>query len=86
MTVILELFVQIYNLLEEPSVSAEEVRESLYWYVSDYSDQTVTGRTREKLDPALSFYRDIIMKADLTDLSYKRYAVFISIRRICHPK
>ena len=70
MTVILELFVQIYNLLEEPSVSAEEVRESLYWYVSDYSEEMVSRRIREAVDPDLDFAVKIIENSDLSDVRY----------------
>ena len=70
MTVILELFVQIYNLLEEPSVSAEEVKESLYWYVSDYSEEMVSRRIREAVDPDLDFAVKIIENSDLSDVRY----------------
>ena len=70
MTVILELFVQIYNLLEEPSVSAEEVRESLYWYVSDYSEEMVSRRIREAVDPDLDFAVKMIENSDLSDVRY----------------
>ena len=70
MTAINELFIEIYNRFENRIPERDEILQIIYWYVSDYSDQTVTGRTREKLDPTLGFYRDIIMKADLTDLSY----------------
>ena len=79
MTAINELFIEIYNRFENRIPERDEILQIIYWYVSDYSDQTVTGRTREKLDPALSFYRDIIMKADLTDLSYLyQYGEYIS--------
>ena len=70
MTVILELFVQIYNLLEESPVSAEEVRESLYWYVSDYSEEMVSRRIREAVDPDLDFAVKIIENSDLSDVRY----------------
>ena len=79
MTAINELFIEIYNRFESRMPEHEEIQQIIYWYVSDYSDQTVTGRIREKLDPSLSFYRDIIMKADLTDLSYLyQYGEYIS--------
>ena len=70
MTVILELFVQIYNLLEESPVSAEEVRESLYWYVSDYSEEMVSRRICEAVDPDLDFAVKIIENSDLSDVRY----------------
>ena len=79
MTAINELFIEIYNRFENRVPERDEIQQIIYWYVSDYSDQTVTRRTREKLDPSLSFYRDIIMKSDLTDLSYLyQYGEYIS--------
>lgn len=50
--------------------TGKELKETLYWFVSDYSDVTVEWRTREQVDPALSFAVDIIEKADLSDLRY----------------
>ena len=79
MTAINELFIEIYNRFENRMPEREEIQQIIYWYVSDYSDQTVTRRTREKLDPSLSFYRDIIMESDLTELSYLyQYGEYIS--------
>jgi len=79
MTAINELFIEIYNRFENRIPERDEIQQIIYWYVSDYSDQTVTRRTREKLDPSLGFYRDIIKKADLNDLSYLyQYGEYIS--------
>ncbi|MBQ2800694.1 MAG: aminopeptidase [Lachnospiraceae bacterium] len=69
-----ELFIEIYNLFEqEELLSLKEVKSVLYWFVSDYSDVTVTYRIREQLDPSLNFATDIITKADLNDLRYLYY-------------
>lgn len=69
-----ELFIEIYNLFEqEDLLSLKEVKSVLYWFVSDYSDVTVTYRVREQLDPTLSFATDIITKSDLNDLRYLYY-------------
>lgn len=55
----------------------------MYWFVSDYSDVLVSYRIREQLDPTLSFARDIIMKADLTDPSYLyQFGEYITDREI----
>ena len=45
----------------------------MYWFVSDYTDVTVTYRIREQLDPKLNFATEIITKSDLTDLRYLYY-------------
>lgn len=73
-SIMAELFIEIYNLFEqEESLSIKEVKSAIYWFVSDYSDVTVTYRIREQLDPMLSFATDIITKSDLTDLRYLYY-------------
>jgi leucyl aminopeptidase (aminopeptidase T) len=71
MTICAELFLQVYCLFEETAEpSFKEVKDAIYWYVSDYSDETVEYRIREGIDPELDFATDIIMKSDLTDLRY----------------
>ena len=70
MTVAMELFVQIYNLFEDPEVSSKDVKDAIYWYVSDYSDEMAGHRVREGVDPSLNFAVRIICESDLTDLRY----------------
>ena len=70
MTVAMELFVQIYNLFEDPEVSPQDVKDAIYWYVSDYSDEMAGYRVREGVDPSLDFAVKIICESDLTDLRY----------------
>ncbi|MRZ99730.1 leucyl aminopeptidase [Lactonifactor sp. BIOML-A3] len=69
-TVAAELFAEIYNMFQDEIPKAETLRETLYWYVSDYSDEMAAYRVRESLDPSLSFARDIIMEEDLRDDRY----------------
>lgn len=70
MTVAMELFIQIYNLFEEETVSAKDVQDAIYWYVSDYSDEMVGHRVREGVDPELNFAANIICGSDLADPRY----------------
>ena len=70
MTVAMELFIQIYNLFEEKTVSAKDVQDAIYWYVSDYSDEMVGHRVREGVDPELNFAANIICDSDLSDSRY----------------
>lgn len=70
MTVAMELFIQIYNLFEEETVSAKDVQDAIYWYVSDYSDEMVGHRVREGVDPELNFAANIICDSDLLDPRY----------------
>ena len=70
LTVAMELFVQIYNLFEDEQVEPKDVKEAVYWYVSDYSDEMVGRRVREGVDPDLDFAAKIICESDLQDLRY----------------
>lgn len=83
--ILCETFLEVYNLFtqaweEENETPREQaVRDTLYWYVSDYVDLHLPWRIREGLDPALSFAADIIMDSDLTDLRYLyQYGEYVS--------
>ncbi len=83
MTINAELFIQVLCLFEEGIPDAKEIKEILYYFISDYSDHTVDYRTREMLDPSLDFATDIIMNSDLTDLRYLfRYGDYITDNEI----
>ena len=83
LTIHVELLVEILCLFEEGVPEAKEIREIIYYFVSDYADRTVDYRTREILDPELSFATDIIMKSDPDDLRYLfRYGEYITENEI----
>ncbi len=79
-----EVLIEIYNLFErgaEPSPvpKLQEVKDILYWYVSDYADHTVRTWLWERLDPQWGFAKDIIMEEDLSDLRYLyQFGAYIS--------
>lgn len=79
-----EALIEIYNLFERENEASslpkqQEVRDVLYWYVSDYTDHTVTAWLRERFDPEWKFAKDIIMEEDLSDLRYLyRFGAYIS--------
>lgn len=73
LTISFELFIEIYNILEDKNYNIEEVKSALYYYFFDYSDIMTEDRTRSLLDPDMSFAKDIIMESDLSDLSYLYY-------------
>lgn len=83
-TIALELFIEIFNLLEEEDENTlHEIRQAIYYYVSDYCDVTIPKRVREMLDPSLSFATEIIMESDLEDLRYLyRFGEYISENEI----
>lgn len=69
----LELLLEVYGVfegawaegLEGPKV--QELREILYWYVSDYSEVVTERRVRGQVNPAEDFCTKIVMEADLSD-------------------
>lgn len=83
-TICNELFIEIYNWFEtDEQPDIEELKKIVYWFVSDYSDITITYRVREQLDPSLDFATDIIMNSDLEDLRYLyRFGEYISDNEI----
>ncbi|MCI8508587.1 MAG: aminopeptidase [Lachnospiraceae bacterium] len=83
MTIHAELFVEVLCLFEEGIPAVKELREILYYFVSDYADKTIDYRTAELLDPSLTFAVDIIMNSDLTDLRYLfQYGEYITENEI----
>lgn len=70
MTILEEVFIEAYNLFEGETPELKELKEILYYFVSDYCDIMLTYRVRETLDPSLDFAKSIIMDSDLSDLRY----------------
>lgn len=69
-TTLMELFIEIYCMFEDEEPAAKSIQQSIYWYVSDYSDEMVERRIEEQLNPGLDFAKNIIMNSDLSDLRY----------------
>lgn len=70
LTIVTELFIEIYNAFEDGTPDLSGLKDILYWYISDYCDVWIPNRIREQLDPELSFAKDIICEADLNDVRY----------------
>lgn len=84
-TILNEVFLEVYSLFSlaweegEEAPKKQALKDALYWFVSDYTDLTVTWRVREGLDPKLTFAADIVMGSDLRDLRYLyQYGDYIS--------
>lgn len=75
-TIRLELFLEIYHSFfeafeeEKAEPDFENIRQIIYWFISDYSEIEVENRILEQLDPAGDFAYEIIMNRDLHDLKY----------------
>ena len=80
LTILGELFIEIYNCFEESEgPNLQELASIIYWYASDYADVYLADRILEQLSPECSFATDIIMKSDLSDLRYLyAYGEYIS--------
>ena len=70
LTTSFELFIEIYNLFEEPDCKPEQIKSALYYYFFDYSDVTIKDGLNNMLNPEMSFIKDIIMNENLDDLRY----------------
>ena len=69
--ILFELLIEVYNQFEGKKVPEESaVRDTVYWYASDYCDVFTADRIREQLDPSESFAVDLILQSDLTDVRY----------------
>ncbi|MCD8150384.1 MAG: aminopeptidase [Clostridiales bacterium] len=68
LTLLFELFVQVYNCLEEDDL--KEARDTIYWFFHDYSEVFVENVIHDMICPEDNFFSDIVMSADLSDLRY----------------
>ena len=83
LTILQELFIEIYNCFEEEAPELKTLKEIVYWYASDYCDVFLADRIEEQLYPELSFAARIIMESDLTDLRYLyRFGEYITDNEI----
>lgn len=81
----LELFVEVYHAFEEAWEDGEqapqekELRDTLYWFVSDYSEPAAEWRIRTQVDADCDFAARIVMDSDLTDVRYLyRYGEYVT--------
>ena len=80
---IAEMFVEVYCSFSDGIPEYKNLKDIIYWYVSDYSDDFVEYRVREQIDASLDFAVDIIMNADLSDTRYLyRFGEYISDNEI----
>lgn len=83
LTTTFELFIEIYNIMEQPDASPKEVQSAIYYYFFDYADVTVADSLHDSFDPKRSFATDIICGCNLEDIRYLYYfGEFISENEI----
>ena len=60
LAILYELLIEVYNQFEEEP-DPKAVRDTFYWYASDYCDVFLADRIREQVLPEESFATDLIM-------------------------
>lgn len=79
MLIRMELFLELYSAFacaweEDRQVPVyEQLRQIIYWFVSDYSEQESEKRLRQQLCPEEDFALRLIMDSNLEDLRYLYY-------------
>lgn len=68
--ILYELFIEVYNQFEQGGDVTAGVKDTIYWYASDYCDVFLADRVRAQIDPPEDFAAKLIMEADLRDLKY----------------
>lgn len=72
--ILFELFIEVYNQFEEENEPEyEHVRQTIYWYASDYCDVFLADRIKEQIDPEDNFAADLIMNSVFNDVRYLYY-------------
>ncbi len=74
----MELFLEIYQVFacagkEGTEPNPEQIRQIVYWFVSDYSETETEKRVRSQLDPGEDFALRIVMESELGDSRYLYY-------------
>lgn len=85
LTIRIELFVEIYDLFVysfqdgKTLPGAEEIRQALYWFMSDYQEISCEEHVAKMLGVRHSVGEKIILSSDLNDLRYLyRYGEYIT--------
>ena len=78
MVIRMELLLEVYQAClctaaEEVLPDPEELRQILYWYVSDYYEPESCEKTAQLVCPEKDFALRIVMESDLSDLRYLYY-------------
>lgn len=73
LTISFELFIEIYNIIEQPDADAKEAKSAIYYYFFDYADLMAEDGLHDSFDPEYNFAAEIICNCNLQDLRYLYY-------------
>ncbi|MBQ9764716.1 MAG: aminopeptidase [Lachnospiraceae bacterium] len=77
----LELFIEIYNMFEEEVPKYQEVKDTFYWFMSDYSDTIFAHNIVKAIVPEESFVRKVLAECEIDseDMRYIfRFGYYVS--------
>ncbi len=78
-TILLELFAEVYSCFLEEPADLQEAQQTIYWHFHDYTQLFIDTQVNNLVCPRDNFFTDIIMHADLNDLTYLyRYGLPVS--------
>ena len=69
-TILCELFVEIYNHFEEKIIDRKEIKDTICSFYHDYSEVFAEKRIREQLNPEYDFFTKIVMESYLENPCY----------------
>ena len=69
--ILMELLIEVYNQFEETGLpEIRNIKDTIYWYASDYCDVFVADRIKEQVCPEESLAVKLILESDLTSPRY----------------
>ena len=78
MTILMELFVEIYNSFLDDDISVAEVSKIIYYFFYDYAEVFTEHSVKNMICPEYDFFTDIIENSELTTTKYLyRYGSYI---------
>ncbi len=87
LTIVSELFVEIFNYFEDEEMDIRLVQDALYSFKHDYTEVVIEDYVARYANPDYDYYQDIVMEADLTTPDYLyRYDMFIGDNELASVK
>ena len=88
----LELFIEIFGMFlsedrDGRKVKAQAIKDAMYWYLSDYSEDMRMISFAKMVDSEKNFVRDTIVSSDLDDIRYLyRFGEYVTDNEISMAK
>ncbi|MCR5797298.1 MAG: aminopeptidase, partial [Eubacterium sp.] len=73
LTIYLELYLMVYNILQNEEEKSRWLKETIYYFVHDYSEFFAEKSVKRAIDPSRDRYVRIVNESDLKDEKYLYY-------------